>query len=282
MVREPAVAGQFYEGGREPLLEQVRGCFLRQPGPGSLPKAHSERVVKAAIVPHAGFMFSGYAAAHAYRAIGEAKKPDVFIVIGPNHSLPMSSVCLEGFETPLGIVKADKKLGELICRSTGLEAGSEAQVYEHSVEVQLPFLQFIYGKDMPQFVPIVVSDVDYVRLGKGIKKAIADYGKRVCVLASSDFTHYGPGYGYRPFSANVRENLAKLDNAAFEFIAKKDSRGFMDYIDRTGATICGKYPICVLLEAIDIKKATKLCHYSSGDIAGSYTNSVDYISAVFE
>lgn len=250
-----------------------------------LPIPGGSRIIKGAIVPHAGFMYSGFCAAHAYKAIGEAKKPDTFVILGPNHSgFGKSSVLIDDFKTPFGVVKVNSELGKLICANTGLPNEANPHMYEHSIEVQLPFLQFIYGKEMPMIVPIVLSEVDYAELGKGIKKAIADYGKRVCVLASSDFTHYGTSYGYLPFTGNVKENLAKLDNAAFDFISRKDSRGFMDYIDRTGATICGKYPIAVLLEAIGASKVkvTKLCHYSSGDIAGSYDNSVDYISAIFE
>ena len=283
MARQAVVSGQFYEGSPDTLTAQVRNCFMKAPGPGGLPKTGSERVIKAAIVPHAGFMFSGFAAAHAYKAIAEARKPDTFIIMGPNHTgFGSSSVLIDDFKTPLGVVKADKELGRLICSNTGLANEADPHMYEHSIEVQLPFLQFIYGKDMPMIVPIVLSEVDYVELGKGIKKAIAGYGKRVCVLASSDFTHYGTSYGYRPFKDNIKENLMQLDNDAFSFIEKGNSRGFMDYIDRTGATICGKYPICVLLEAIGKSKATKLCHYSSGDIVGSYSSAVDYISAIFE
>ncbi len=280
MTRKPIVAGQFYEGDAEQLRAQIKGCFLNSPGPGMLPGKSSERLIKGAIVPHAGYMFSGFSAAHAYKQIAESKAPDSFIIIGTSHTGGYSSISPDDYETPLGTVKLDKKLSLLLTDHTELVEDAAPHMQEHSVEVQLPFLQFIY-KNL-KVVPIVVGHTNPVKLGAGIKEALKEYGRHVCVLASGDFTHFGFNYGYRPFSDNIKENLEKLDNGAFAFIENKDTKGFLSYIEKTGATICGKYPVATLIESIDFSKVTKLSHYSSGDISGDYNSCCDYISAVFE
>ena len=123
---------------------------------------------------------------------------------------------------------------------------------------------------------------DYISLGRGIRKAIDESGKDVIVIASSDFIHYGMSYGYVPFFDNVKENLNKMDNEIFSFIEKKDSKGFIRYLDKTGATVCGRYPIATLLNIYPEAKIKKLCHYNSGDVVGDYSHCVDYISAILE
>ena len=100
------------------------------------------------------------------------------------------------------------------------------------------------------------------------------------IIASSDFIHYGLNYGYMPFRDNVKENLTKLDIKAFEFIRNKDPEGFLKFTEESGATICGKYPIAILLDAIE-GDAELLCHYSSGDIVNDYRSCVDYMSIIF-
>lgn len=300
-MREPSVAGQFYDGSKDGLMSQVKDCFLSEYGPKELPgkqkTGKDSKQVIGAISPHAGFMFSGPAAAFVYKKIAETEKPDLFIIIGPNHTgTGRTSFMLDDFKTPLGTAKVDREFGKLLSEKlTGKDAlveDSRAHLYEHSIEVQLPFLQFIYSeaKDDFSFFPIVISsEINLDRVAALLKAAVDEYekkGKRVSIIASSDFTHYGTNYGYMPFEAdeNVKENLKKLDIGAIELIQKLDYKGFMEYVKKTGATICGFLPIYVMLKALEgrAERAELLTYYTSADIIRDYSNSVSYAGIIIQ
>jgi len=286
-MRKASVAGQFYEGNKEQLREQIKECFLSKFGPGELPKDKENKERSLGFIsPHAGFMFSGPAAAYAYKAIAESEKPDCFIILAPNHTgTGRTSFILEDFETPLGTAIVDKEFGKLLQGSENIAEDSRAHVHEHAIEVQLPFLQFLYKDDF-RFVPIIISsDINIDKVAEDLKNAIEKYektGKKACIIASSDFTHYGYNYGYMPFEAdsNAKENLKKLDLGAIELIKSFDSRGFMQYVNRTGTTICGFLAIYVMLKVLKDKQkcAELLTYYTSGDVIGDYANSVSYAS----
>jgi hypothetical protein len=284
MTRAPVVAGFFYEANSEKLKEQIKNCFLDDKGPGSLKIEKRKDVVKAVIAPHAGYAYSGPCAAWAYKEIGEAEFPDAYIILGTDHSGGGSSIGFDNFETPLGIVRIDQDLAKLISEKTGLVLDKSAHKGEHSIEVHLPFLQFVsmdFENEL-KIVPILVShDIELKDVSIGLKEAIMDSGKRVCIIASSDFTHYGHNYHYVPFTSDIPKNLHEVDNKAIEFIKKMDSKGFLDYVEESGATICGVLPIILLMQTIKASKVSLLQYYTSGDIAGNYKNSVGYASIAF-
>jgi len=282
MVREPAVAGQFYEGNKESLREQIKNCFYAKYGPGDLPVKRTENKIKAVIVPHAGYFFSGACAAWSYKEIAEAQPPEAYILIGPNHFGAGSGLSITDWKTPLGLVKTNKDLVRGIKDNTDLSIAEHNHVAEHSIEVQLPFLQFV-NKDF-SIVPIVIGrDIDFSRLGKQLFEYLKD--KDIVFILSTDFTHYGPSYGYVPFSLDVKDKIAKLDKGAIDLIMNFDTTGFKEYINKTGITICGFMPILVFLAMMEDQKKPKahlLMHYMSGDIVGDYNNSVSYVSMVFK
>lgn len=282
-MRKPAVAGSFYEAGFEALDKQVRNCFLSKPGPGELQITKRKGRILGAICPHAGYEFSGHCAAWAYKEIAEAEFPDLFIIIGPSHFGGESCTTLEDFETPFGAVQVDKEFAKRLV-DAGLAVNDQSHAQEHSIEVQLPFLQFANMNKLRQirFVPILVSaDADYKKLGLIIKEAVIDSGKTVCIIASSDFTHYGRNYHYVPFSADVQKRMYALDEGAIKFIKKMDADGFLNYCYETGATICGQVAIAVLLKSIKAEKVRMLMYYTSGDVVGDYKNAVGYAGIVF-
>lgn len=285
MIRKPIVAGTFYESEKEALYKQIKECFLSEFGPGNLPGERKKRRILGVVAPHAGYMCSGPCAAYAYREIAESEWPEVFILLGLSHSGYSSCISLDDWETPLGIAENYKKLGKALMENTSLKQNEEAHSNEHSIEVQVPFLQFI-NKDNLKIVPIIASpDVPYVELGKNIAKTIKQSGKKVCILASSDFTHYGINYGYFPFKDNVRDNLYNLDNGALKHIKNLDTQRFLDYTEETGATICGKFPVAVMMEACKAlggKHAKLLKYHTSGEITGDYSSVVGYGSIVIE
>lgn len=280
MVRTPSVAGSFYEADAERLKQQLKASFLHQFGPGALPSAvdKQKRDIVACVSPHAGYMFSGMCAAHVYYELSRQKTPKTIVVMGFNHrglGAPFS-VSAEDWATPLGVARTDRES----ISNLNIELDEFSHSNEHSIEVQLPFLQFIYGSI--NFIPINISS-HVLRGGIGIEERIASL-EDVLVIASSDFTHYGLNYGYIPFRDNVRERLKDLDMGAIQFIEKMDSAGFADYVHSTGATICGHAPIISTIETakmLGAKKGELLKYSTSGDISGDYSSAVSYAAIVF-
>ncbi len=278
MVRKPVVAGLFYADNFNALEHQVKGCFIEGSG---LPEKKHEGKIKAAISPHAGLPYSGKAASHVYKKIAESELPDTFIIIGPNHTgLGYDSVLIDNMETPFGEVKVDIELAKEIVKETPLLLDSMSHVREHSVEIQLPFLQFV-ARDF-KIVPIVISHIDYKKVGEGIKKAVKNLKRDVCVIASSDFIHHGYNYGFAPFKENISENVKEADKKAVELILKKDPENLMKFVEESGATICGIGPILILLNAVDFEKAELLEQYTSTDISGDEDSCVDYIGMIMK
>lgn len=284
MIRQPIVDGQFYESNPDKLNNQIESCFKNSFGPGSLPFKTRDKNIIGVICPHAGYAFSGPCQAFSYKEIGESKIPDIYILFGLSHSGFNSCISTEDWQTPLGIVKTDKDFGQKLSDISGLPIDEVAHQNEHSIEVQLPFLQFINKTNNFKILAIIIGyDTNIEEVAQNIKK-ILDQTKKTCILiASSDFIHYGPNYGFMPFSDNIKENMYKLDKEAIEHIKKLNSNDFLDYIEKTQATICGKYPIAALIETsklLGAKKAELLKYYTSGDVIGDYSNSVGYASVV--
>ena len=277
--REPVFAGQFYPAGKEELKKQIKECFLSGFGPGKLPGKKKKQIL-GVISPHAGYQFSGAAAAFSYKEIAESEKADTYVILGPSHSGLPSSTSLEDWGTPFGISENDVEF----CRTLGkfgIKANEKAHSKEHSIEVQLPFLQFVYPN--AKIAPVIAGhDLDFKKIASAITKTAEKLKRKIIIIASSDFTHYGPAYGYAPFSENIKENMYRLDNEAIKAVKSMDPEKFIKHIRENQATICGQMPIAVIMEALKAKKARLLKYYTSGDIMGDYTNAVGYASIVFE
>lgn len=273
LIRKPAQAGMFYAGTKEELLGQIEECFRHEFGPGELPSIgkNKERKIIAMVCPHAGYMYSGPVASKAYYALAADGKPEVFIILGPNHTGYGSGVSImtEGsWETPLGIASIDDKLANKIWRASNIiDIDDLAHRYEHSIEVQLPFLQYIYGD--VKFVPIVMmlQDLETCKMvADAIAKSVS--GLDVVVIASSDFTHY-----------EAQSRAEKKDRIAIEAILKLDENEFYSVIERHNISICGYGPISVAILAakkLGAKKAELLQYKTSGDITKDYSGVVGY------
>ena len=276
-IRKPYVAGMFYEANPELLKKQIEECFLHRLGPGKLPEEIEKYQVFGLIVPHAGYMYSGPIAAHAYYALSLAQKPKYVVIIGPNHSgvgSPIAIAADEIWEMPLGGVKINADYAHCISARSGIASiDSRAHLYEHSIEVQIPFLQFLYGSDF-EIIPITMLLQNYEasrRIGEVLAECVNEYGDTV-VVASTDFTHYEPV-----------ESAHRKDKLAIERILELDSRGLYDVVIENEITMCGYGPVMVLLEAAKKLRYTniKLLKYAtSGDITGDYSSVVAYASFV--
>lgn len=285
-MREPMFAGSFYPNNEFALNRVIESCFKHKLGPGELPGL-KKRAVRAVISPHAGYSYSGPAAAWSYKAIGETQKPDVYFLIGPNHNGSKTALSSVSWRTPLGIVRVDEFFVRSLSKNANIEIDEKAHALEHSLEVQLPFLQFVIKQEAEtlRIAPLIIGfDVDVKELAMAVKEVLVDQSKNVVVIASSDFTHYGPAYGYVPFSLNVKEGIYKLDSIALEHIKQLNADGFRAFVEENQATICGFKAIELLLrlhKALGVKKAFLEQYYTSGDLT-NYKNSVSYASVVFE
>ena len=286
-MRKTAYAGFFYPKTVDTLNKTIEECFTGKMGPGALPSKPKpdSPPLKAIISPHAGYVYSGMAAAWGYLAIAEAQLPDLFVILGPSHASGQSGISLESFETPLGFIRVDQDFAKVLVKKGNVKVNEAIHVKEHSLEVQLPFLQFALGNraEKIKILPLLVSDdLDLNKAADDLKETIVELKKTATFIVSSDFTHYGPDYGYVPFTTEIRERLSKLDGEAINFIKKRDANGFADYVYKTGATICGQFAITLLLKTISFKQAMLEQYYTSGDITGDYKNSVSYVSLVFK
>jgi len=278
-VRRPCQAGAFYAGTAESLKTQVENCFIHKLGPEKIPetvKVGPRRII-GLVCPHAGYMFSGPVAAHAYYELALDGKPDVVFLFGPNHTGYGSGLAVmnEGFwRTPLGDVEIDAELANQVVRESRIiDIDDSAHRFEHSIEVQLPFLQYFYNSEF-KIVPIcfLMQDSSSAReVGEAVAKVLA--GKNGVIIASSDMTHYEP-----------QESAERKDKMALEAVEAMDEAKFYSVIEANRVSACGYGPIGALITAAKIlgaKEAKLLCYKTSGDVTGDYSSVVGYAAVCF-
>lgn len=239
--RSPAVAGQFYEADGAALARQVEACFTDVRGPRALPprQRSTRRNVRAIVVPHAGYVFSGPIAAHAYRLVAADRPPESVLILGVDHYGASSGASLSRrpWLTPLGPTPVDSDLVSALERPP-LAVDEDAHRREHSIEVQLPFLEYVLPH--PRFVPLEVGYGPFGFLedvADVVRSAVLD--RDVLLIASTDFSHYVP-----PATAD------RLDHLAIGQILAQDARGLYDTVRRNDISMCGIAPTTVLLSVL--------------------------------
>ncbi len=284
-MRKATFAGQFYPASQAALDKALEQAFLGERGPGSLPPRKHDRHVLAAIVPHAGYDFSGQAAAWAYHAIAATETPDLFIILAPNHHSAESGTTTEPVETPLGMVRVDQAFVRGLVEKGTIGLDDQIMPAEHSVEVQLPFLQFILkdGLEKLKIAPLLISaDIDLKQLALDIKETLVEQNKKAIFIVSSDFTHHGPQYHYQRFNQDAAAKIYDLDAQMIELIKERNAAEFAEFVDKEMATVCGALPIQLLLMLLKPCEAKLEQYYTSGDVLDDYKNSVSYAAIVFE
>jgi len=272
--RPPAVAGQFYEADGAALARQVEACFTDRRGPGELParKRSPERTIRAIVVPHAGYVYSGPIAAHAFREVAGERPPATVLVLGVDHYGMSSGASLSNrpWLTPLGPTPVDPELVTAL-RTPPVDVDEEAHRREHSIEVQLPFLEYVLPH--PRFVPLEVGfgPFDFLRkVAAVVRAAVQD--RDVLLVASTDFSHYVP-----PATAE------RLDRMAIDQILANDARGLYDTVRRNDISMCGVAPTTVLLavlEGADVRP--RLLRWGHSGEVEPMREVVGYASFVFE
>ncbi|MFB6109823.1 MAG: AmmeMemoRadiSam system protein B [Halodesulfurarchaeum sp.] len=272
--RSPAVAGQFYANGAAELREQIEAAFEHPIGPGERPAVESGPAsIRGLVSPHAGYPYSGPVAAHGFARLARAGRPEAVVLLGPNHGgfgAPIAMSGADRWETPLGSVPVETELRAELESYPGLTVDESTHEGEHSLEVQVPFLQYLYDDPVP-ILPIVLTQqseesVDHLR--SALAETITG---DTLVLASTDLTHYEP--------ASAAE---RLDESILDAIEGLDADRIVEAA-RDGHTMCGWAPTAATLSVSRDRGAESgdvLTYATSGDTAGSADSVVGYVSAV--
>ena len=265
MVRAPAVAGQFYPDSPQ-QLDAVLKVFME-------PAAEPVEALMA-VSPHAGYIYSGGTAGKVFSRI---KVPQKVVLIGPNHrgaGSPVAVMSQGVWRMPLGEVELDAELGgELVRLSPIAEEDSRAHQYEHSLEVQVPFLQYLQ-KDL-LLTPICISYLDLedcLSLGLDLARAIKKQNQPVLLVSSTDMSHYEPA-----------EQARKRDMRAVDHILALDPQGLFHTVRNQGITMCGVLPTVICLAAALELGASQaeLIHYTnSGEASGDFGQVVGYAGLI--
>ncbi len=278
-LRYPAVSGSWYAGTPNFLRKQIEELFMHRLGPGILPSVpeNGPRNLVGLVVPHAGYVASGPVATHAYYSLAKDGKPEVIVIFGPNHTghgSALSIMCEGEWRTPLGDVKIDSEIAnQILNNSSIIDVDDKAHFHEHSIELQLPFLQYLYGSEFT-FVPIcfMMQDLESSReVGKAVAAALKD--KNGLVIASSDLTHYEP-----------QERAEKKDRMALNAALNMDEERYYRIVQDYGISTCGYGPVIAAITAAKELGATKselLCYKTSGDVLGDRSAVVGYASMAF-
>jgi len=275
-VRRPHVAGSFYPREPQRLRRDIEDCFRHPLGPGMLPaKGEKPRTIIGLVCPHAGYVYSGPVAAHSYYALSEEKPPETAIILCPNHTGLGSAVSLmaEGsWETPLGKLNIDSDISDAIFKASGIiDIDEAAHLYEHSIEVQLPFLQYLYGSSIA-IVPICMGfqDLETSRnIGEAIAKTVA--GRNVVIIASTDMTHQ-----------ESQQSASRKDRLVLDAVEAMDEERVQSVVQSNHITMCGYGPVSATLVAskrLGANRAEILSYHTSGDITGDRGAVVGYASA---
>ena len=275
-VRRPWVAGAFYPASPDRLKAAIESSFTHAIGPGQLPgKGMGERKTLGVVCPHAGYMYSGPVAAHSYYHLASEKTPEAVVILGPNHTGLGSSVSMWGegaWETPLGNVEIHEELAKRIFETSDIiDMDESAHLREHSIEVQLPFLQYIYEET--KIVPICMGFQD-LRTSREIGRAIAESvaGMDALILASTDLTHM-----------ETKDSAGGKDRGVIERIESMNEEALQSWVRFQRVSMCGYGPVSATLAATKRLGATKaqlLAYSTSGDITGDTSMVVGYASAI--
>lgn len=297
-VREARYAGSWYNDDPLKLNQQLEEYLQSASGALTRRSAHAQFQepelnllrddgnLLAIVSPHAGYMFSGQTAAFGYsRAQMQEKqfqKIQRVFLLGPSHYTGFEGAALSdatAFQTPLGNLPVDLKTVEALCDFPLFRFMPEVHRKEHSLELQLPLIYKAFGPI--EIVPIVIGqledEMETRLIGGALKRFLKDDD---IVVVSSDFCHVGPRYQYQPFTANIKENVYRLDKEAFTYINRLDLEGFIDFRERTGATICGFHPLCVLMSILPDNSGGTVLNYatSQDSLVEDDENSVSYMA----
>jgi len=268
-IRKSVIAGTWYPGSPKVLQAEIEDFFLHAPD------VRVDGSARGLVVPHAGYVYSGEIAATAYKII-KSQTFEAVLVLGPSHKALFRGVSIYdrgGYETPLGIVPVDVTLAnDIMAQSEIISYVPAAHYEEHSVEIQLPFLQVALGKF--NFVPLVMGEQD-VRTCKKLAESIVNAisGRNILIVGSSDLSHF---HSY--------EKAVKLDSLVLKRIESMDGFGLLEDLEKNLSEACGGGPAAVTMmvsKKLGANRAKLLKYANSGDVTGDRRSVVGYASAIF-
>ena len=274
-VRKPAVAGTFYASTRDGVVGQIEWSYRHRLGPGDVPEVNESgpREIVALVAPHAGYMASGPVAAHAYSALARDGRVDTAVIVGPNHTGYGTAVSVwssGAWSTPLGNAQVNQDMAKSLLGGI-VHADESAHIYEHSIELQLPWLQHLYG-DAVQIVPVAMLAQD-ADTASEVGEALSKVTGNVVLIASTDLTHYEPPEAAAQKDADVIATMESLDSDEMYRRLRAES-----------CTMCGYGPVAAVMHAarkLGATRAELLKYATSGDTTGDYSRVVGYASVVF-
>ncbi len=275
-IRTPAVAGMFYPGKKNELQKNIHDCFLHDFGSGHLPPSRSSEKIFGIISPHAGYSYSGPIASQSYYSIS-SMSPELVIIIGPNHWGIGSNIATMkdcNWETPLGLVEVDTDAAvELNSIAKSVEIDFFSHVKDHSLEVQIPFLQEVFLNKF-KILPIILIDQSF-DVAKEIGNAISIIAKtkKTMIVGSSDFTHY-----------EQNEFAHRQDKALIEPIINLDVKQFYDVLKEKKVSACGYGAIAstmIACKKLGASKGKLIKYATSGDVTGETDSVVGYGAICF-
>jgi hypothetical protein len=290
-IRRAVVAGQFYGAGKERCQREVEACLAEGKYSGPLPAD-----IVAGIVPHAGWVFSGSLAAMVFAAVKKAsEKVDTFVIFGAVHNWYGSDAAAVydagAWQTPLGEAQVDDELaGAIIAASGAAQANCQAHAREHSIEVQVPFVQYLFPE--AKIVPIMVMPGEMAaQVGTDVAGVIKGCGKKVVCIGSTDLTHYGPRYGFDPKGVGVKavKWAKEVNDAQFVEMALKMEAPKMVEVADEKMNACGAGAAAAAVAAAKAMGKTKgilLAHTNSSEVMEAKfgeesQESVGYAAMVF-
>ncbi|OGP55804.1 MAG: hypothetical protein A2Y65_01775 [Deltaproteobacteria bacterium RBG_13_52_11] len=265
-IRESAIAGTWYPGDPAKLTKDIKGYLA------NVPEQKIEGELIALISPHAGYMYSGQVAAYSYKLL-EGKKYDVVVVVAPSHRAYFKGASVYpkgGFRTPLGICPIAEEVTEaLMKKSPHIQSIPQAHDQEHSLEIQLPFLQVVLGEF--RLVAIVMGEQD-LSTCEEVSKAIAEVikGENALLIASTDLSHFHP-----------YDKAKELDQVIADHVNDFDPEGLSKDLKQGGCEACGGGPVVAVMlaaRALGANKGEVLKYANSGDVTGDRSSVVGYMS----
>lgn len=290
-IRPAVLAGQWYEGDAQKLRASIES-YLASPQTAKLNaqqpqnRADPENLgkIRAIAVPHAGHVWSGPTAAAAYRLLRGAHFERI-VILCPNHRVPVhgiAGVSADAFATPLGDVPVDAAMTEALRRENIIRIDDGAHRREHAVEIQLPFIQTVFGNgaDAPKIVPLIVGDIGEEIAEKFAAFYRARMGGETLLIISTDFLHYGESYGYVPFGEPVAEQIEAYDARTVNAFSRLDAKAFEEFAQTYPHAACG---INALRLASHIfagapVSVAQLAYDTSGRRSGDSGMSVSYVA----
>jgi hypothetical protein len=280
-LRSSVLSGSWYPSAPAALRAEV-DAFLAAADPALRPAGRA----LLAVVPHAGYRYSGPTAGRLYGLLRpEDPPPRRIFVLAPNHRTPLRQIALSGadaFATPLGQVPVDTATCRRLAGRPPFCLDDAAHAHEHAVEIQLPFLQRVWPEPGPAIIPMLVPPLSAADAAEAavalVEELAAEAAGEALLLVSTDFTHYGASFGYVPFQAGIPAALEGLDAGAILRILAADAAGLRDYGARTGITMCGLEATALALDCgLPAGYEGALLDYArSGDQDQDFTHSVSY------